>query len=200
MGWFTSNTEKVAMTGTLTADERIALGRLEQAVEAGVQATLTMLEAGRALAEIRDRQLFRDSSKNWETYVTSRFRMTKRRADQMVAFAGIDAVVREMGTAVPEISERAARPLVGLSADTIREVVTEAAATPAGVTPATIKAAASKRRKGKVPRISKPRRFKVAGAIVTVTFNRKGNGSAIDALTAALRQAETDLERQAGAA
>jgi hypothetical protein len=200
MGWFTSNTEKVAMTGTLTADERIALGRLEQAVEAGVQATLQMIEAGKALAEIRDRQLFRDSAKSWETYVTSRFRMTKRRADQVIAFAGIDAVVREMGTAVPEISERAARPLVGLSADTIREVVTEAAATPEGVTPATIKAAAGKRKKSQAPRIAKPRRFKVAGAIVTVAFNRKGNGSAIDALTAALRQAEADLERQTDAA
>ena len=188
------------MTGTLTADERIALGRLEQAVEAGVQATLQMIEAGKALAEIRDRQLFRDSAKSWETYVTSRFRMTKRRADQVIAFAGIDAVVREMGTAVPEISERAARPLVGLSADTIREVVTEAAATPEGVTPATIKAAAGKRKKSQAPRIAKPRRFKVAGAIVTVAFNRKGNGSAIDALTAALRQAEADLERQTDAA
>lgn len=188
------------MTGTLTADERIALGRLERTVEAGVQATLAMIDAGKALAEIRDRQLFRDTSKTWENYVHDRFRMTKRRADQVIAFAGIDTVLREMGTAVPEISERAARPLVGLSPETIREVVTEAAATPAGVTPATLKAAASKRKKTKTPKVAKPRRFKVAGAIVTITFNRKGTGSAVDALAAAMRQAQADTDLQTDAA
>jgi hypothetical protein len=33
--------------------------------------------------------------------------------------------------------------------------------------------------------------------VVVVTFNRKGNGSAIDALAAALRQAEEELDSQA---
>jgi hypothetical protein len=37
----------------------------------------------------------------------------------------------------------------------------------------------------------------VAGAIVSVTFNRKGTGSAIDALTAALRQAEAEAQADA---
>ena len=49
-------------------------------------------------------------------------------------------------------------------------------------------------------KVAKPQRFKVAGAIVQVVFNRKGTGSAIDALTAALRQAELELEGQAEAA
>lgn len=199
MGWFTRDTEADAMKGTLTADERIALTRLEATVEAGVVATLTVLEAGKALAEIRDRQLFRDSAATWENYVSARFKITKRRADQMIAFAGVRAALEEMGTRVPEISEKAARPLVGLDSDTVAEIVTEAAGSPEGVTAGSIRKAASKRKKAKA-KAAKPRRFKVPGATVQVVFNRKGTGSAIDALTAALRQAEAELERTAEAA
>lgn len=186
---------------TLTPDEQAALARLEKVVEAGVSATLAVLEAGKALAEIRRRQLYRDTNPSWDSYVQERFKVTKRRADQMVAFAGVqealDDVRREMGTAVPTLSERASRPLVGLSPETIQEVVAEAAASPEGVTAGSVRKAASKRRKPKATKVPKARRFKVPGAVVTITFNRKGNGSTLDALQAAFRQAEADLERQA---
>ncbi len=189
--------------GTLTESERIALAKLESAVEAGVSATLTLLAAGKALAEIRNRQLYRDSAASWDDYVHNRFQITKRRADQMVAFAGVqdalDDVRKEMGTAVPSLSERAARPLVGMDADTIKAVVAEASADADGITPATIRKAAG-RRKAKASKAPRPRRFKVPGAIVTVTFNKKGSGSALDALAAAMRQAEDQLESQAGEA
>jgi len=185
---------------TLTADEQACLARLETAVEAGVSASLVVLEAGKALAEIRSRQLFRDTAPSWDAYVETRFRISKRRADQMIAFAGVKAALEEMGTAVPNFSERAARPLVGLSPETITEVVAEAAATPEGITPASIRKAAGRRRKAKAAKVPRPRRFKVPGATVQIVFNRKGNGSALDALSAALRQAEADLERQAGEA
>lgn len=187
-------------TQTLTADERAVLTRLEATVEAGVKATLTVLEAGKALAEIRTRQLYRDTNPDWGSYVDSRFRITKRRADQMIAFAGVQAAVEDashkMGTPVPKISELTSRSLVGLAPETVAEVVAEAAADPAGVTPATIRKAAARRKKAKAVKAPRPRRFKVPGAIVTVVFNRKGTGSAIDALAAATRQAEADLERQ----
>ena len=186
---------------TLTPDEQAALARLERTVEAGVSATLTVLEAGKALAEIRRRQLYRDTNASWDSYVQERFKITKRRADQLVSFAGVqdalDDVQREMGTAVPTLSERASRPLVGMSPETIHEVVAEAAAAPEGITAGTIRKAASKRRRSKASKVPKARRFKVPGAVVTITFNRKGNGSALDALQAAFRQAEADLERQA---
>jgi hypothetical protein len=184
---------------TLTADEKAALARLERTVEAGVSATLVVLDAGKALAEIRSRQLYRDSASSWDSYVEERFRISKRRADQMIAFAGVKAALEEMGTAVPNFSERAARPLVGLSPETINEVVAEAAATPDGVTPASIRKAAG-RRKAKASRAARPRRFKVPGAVVVVTFNKRGSGQAVEALTAALRQAQADLDLQAGEA
>jgi hypothetical protein len=199
MGWFTRTTED-AMKGTLTEAERIMLSKLEATVESGVQASLAVIDAGKALAQIRDRQLFRDVAATWEDYVEARFRMTRRRADQLIAFAGVKAALEETGTRVPEMSEKAARPLVGLSADTITEIVTEAAGSPEGVTASSIKKAAAKRKKSKAVKVAKPQRFKVAGAIVQVVFNKKGTGSAIDALSAALRQAEADLERQAEAA
>lgn len=185
------------MKGTLTADERIVLTRLEATVEAGVQATLTVLEAGKALAEIRDRQLFRDSAATWEKYVSERFRITKRRADQMVAFAGVRAALSEMGTQVPEISEKAARPLVGLAPDAVAEIVAEAAGAPEGVTAGSIRQAAARRKKTKASKVPRPRRFKVPGATVMIVFNRKSDGSTLDALAAATAMAEADLERQA---
>ena len=78
MGWFARTTED-AMKGTLTEAERMMLSRLEATVEAGVTATLAVIDAGKALAQIRDRQLFRDVAATWEDYVETRFRMTRRR-------------------------------------------------------------------------------------------------------------------------
>jgi hypothetical protein len=199
MGWFSRDTEAAMPRGTLTTDEHAALVRLETTVEAGVSATLTLIEAGKALAEIRNRQLFRDSATSWDNYVTARFKITKRRADQMIAFAGVQAALEEMGTRVPDLSEKAARPLVGMDADIMAEVVAEAAGTPEGVTAGSIRKAASKR-KAKASKVPRPRRWRVPGATVIVTWNRKGSGDYIDALKAALRQAEYDIEGQAEAA
>lgn len=200
MRWFTRDSEADGMKVTLTPDEQAALAHLEATVEAGVTASNTVLAAGKALHEIRTRQLFRDSAATWEEYVTTRFKMTRRRADQMVSYAGVKQHLDETGTRVPELSEKAARPLVGMDADTMAEIVTEAASSPEGVTAGSIRKAASRRRKAKAAKVPRPRRFKVPGAVVVVTFNRKGTGSALDALAAATRQAEADLERQAEAA
>lgn len=188
---------------TLTYDERKLFDRLDQAVALGTKAAKVMIEAGRALGTIRDQQLYRDVAGSWENYL-ERHGLTRRRADQMVAAAATldavtEAVSSKTGTAVPTLSERAIRPLVGMDADDAAEAVIEAAGTAEGITPATIRKAAS-RRKSKAAKVPRPRRFKVAGAIVMVSFNRKGNGSAIDALAAAMRQAEAELEAQAGEA
>ena len=188
---------------TLTEAERVQLLRLEAAVEAGVSATLTVIEAGKSLATIRTRQLYRDTAASWDDYVQARFKITKRRADQLIAFAGVqdtlDAVQEEMGTRVPTLSEKAARPLVGMDAETIKAVVAEAAESPEGVTAGSITKAA-RRRKAKAAKAPRPRRFRVPGATVVIEFNRKSNGSILDALAAALRQAELEIEAQAGEA
>jgi hypothetical protein len=195
MGLWNWGREEPMPKGTLTPDERIALERLEATVEAGVEASNTVLAAGKALAEIRERQLFRDTAATWDEYVTTRFKITRRRGDQMVAYAGVKTVLEDVstktGTPVPVLSELASRPLVGLSADTISEIVTEAAGSPEGVTAGSIRKAASKR-KAKAAKAPRPRRFKVPGAVIVVTFNRKSTGSVIEALEAAIRQAAED--------
>lgn len=188
---------------TLTFDERKLFDRLDQAVALGTKAAKVVIEAGRALGTIRDQQLFRDVATTWETYL-ERHGLTRRRADQMVQAATTwdavsEAVSNKIGTTVPTLSERALRPLVSMGNDAAAEVVIEASETPEGITPASIRKAAA-RRKPKAAKVPRPRRFKVPGATVVIEFNRKGTGSAIDALTAALRQAEADLERQSEAA
>lgn len=191
----------------MTAAETAEFKRLDLVVAEGVRAAKAVLDAGRALASIRDRQLFRDTAGTWEKYLETH-RLTRRRADQLIAAAvaldaTAEAVSAKTGTTVPnfdQITERTARQLVGMDADDAAEAVIEAAGTTEGLTPRTLKAAAAKRKKTKAAKVARPRRFKVPGATVEITFNRKGTGSAIDALTAALRQAELELERQAEAA
>lgn len=182
---------------TLTHEERREFDRLDQAVAMGTKAAKVVIEAGRALGVIRDRQLFRDVAASWETYL-ERHGLTRRRADQMVAAAATldavsDAVSRKTGTTVPSLSERAIRPLVGMDAADAADAVLEAAGTADGITPATIRKAAASRKKSKAAKVPRPRRFKVAGAVVMVTFNRKGTGSVVEALAAAMNQAELEL-------
>jgi hypothetical protein len=198
MKWFSNASEKPM---SLTYEERKEFDRLDQAVALAARAAKVVIEGGRALKVIRDKQLFRDTAPNWEGYL-SRHGLSRRRADQLVSAAGVldavsEAVSAELGTAVPDLSERAIRPLVGMDSDEAAKVVIEAAKSPEGITAGSIRKAAGRRRKAKVP---KARRFRVPGAVIEVTFNAKGNGSAIDALTAALRQAEAELEAQSAEA
>lgn len=185
---------------TLTYEETRLFNKLDEAVSLGCRAAKVVIEAGRALREIRDKQLFRDTAATWEAYL-ERHGLTRRRADQMVAAAATldavaEAVSTKTGTAVPTLSERAIRPLVGMDVDAAAEAVIEASQTDEGITPATISAAAGKRKKPKA-KAPKPRRFKVPGAVIVVTFNRKSDGLVIEALMAAVRQVEADRPAEA---
>ena len=103
--------------------------------------------------------------------------MSARRADQLIAFAGLAAIVEEVsqesGTPVPVLSERAVRPLAGLAEDDVRDAVIEAAAD-GGLSPRSIaKAASSRKAKGKKS-LPRPVRFRVPGGVVTVEWNKAG--------------------------
>jgi len=204
MGWLwnTAAAETKDMAGP-TPEDRTEFARLNEAVGLAAKATKAIIEGGRALRVIREKQLYRVVTETWESYL-SLHGLTRRRADQLVAAAGVldavsDKVKAELGTVVPDLSERALRPLVGMDADQAAEVVIEAARSEDGITPATIRKAAG-RRKAKASKVPRPRRFKVPGGIVTIEWNRKGNGSVIEALAAVLSQAEAELEAQAEAA
>lgn len=188
----------------MSPEDRRDFTRFDEAVSLAARAAKVVIEGGRALKAIRDRQLFRAVSSTWEAYL-DRHGLTRRRADQMVAAAGIldavsERVEAETGTVVPTLSERAIRPLVGMDANEAAEVVIEAARTEEGITPATIRKAAGRRKAKAKVKAHRPRRFKVPGGVVTIEWNRKGNGSVLEALAAALAQAEAEIESQAEAA
>lgn len=205
MGWFSSSNED--RMSQLTAEELRLFRRLNEAVGKAAKAAAAVLDGGRALAEIRDRQLFRDVASDWQGYL-SLHGLTRRRADQLIAAAqaldaAVEVVQTKTGTTVPtldQITERTARELVGMDAETAADAVIEAASSPAGITPASIRKAVAKRKKPKAAKAARPQRFRVPGATVVVTFNRKGTGSALDALAAAMRQAEDQLGQSGEAA
>ena len=182
--------------GTLTVNERTILARLELAVDEAVDAISRMIEAGKALSEIKLRQYYRDQARTWPDYVTTRFKMTARRADQIIVFAGltatIEAVSEETGTPVPVLSERAVRPLAGLAEDDLKGAIREAAAD-GGLTPRSIgKAASSRKAKTRKASIPRPVRLRVPGGIVTVEINRAGvaaGATVATLLTAAIEAA-----------
>lgn len=183
---------KAAKAGVLTPDEEALLGRLEEAVEAGLPHIKAMIEAGKALAEIRDRQLYRRTAATWPLYLRDRFALTGRRANQMIVFAGLVAEVEVIvGEEVPDLTERAVRPLAGLADDDRREAIVEAAAD--GLTPAAIRKSVAKRKKSKRP--PRPVRLRLPGGIVVVEINRKGASAGVsveELLAAALESVRRD--------
>jgi hypothetical protein len=199
-GWFSSRPDMKSKTtggGTLTDSERTILARLESAVDEALPAVSQMIAAGKALHEIKSRQLYRDSAATWPDYVTNRFRMSARRADQLVVFAGltaaIEAVSEESGTAVPVLSERAVRPLAGMAVEDAKDAIREAVAD-GGLTPRTIaKVAAARKGKSRKAAIPRPVRLRVPGGIVTIELNKAGvaSGATIATLLTAAIEAAT---------
>jgi len=166
-------------------------------------------EAGHALHVLQEKQLWRlDGHKTWENWCEDRLGIGSRRALQLSQAA---AFGRQLSETLPKTRSGASgfqlppspaplEPLAGLATAEERAEAYLEAATEAGGVPTReqVKRAVAKR-KGR-PAVAKPRRFRVPGATVKVEFNRKSNGSVLDALTAAIRQAEDELERQAEAA
>lgn len=198
MGWF--NRDTYAGAAEMTPEDRRDFTRFDETVALATRAAKVVIEGGRALKAIRDRQLFRTVCGTWDEYL-KRHGLTRRRADQMVAAAGVldavsEAVQSEIGTAVPDLSERAVRPLVGLAKDEAAKVVIEAARTADGITPATIRKAAGRRRKA-TARAARPVRIRVPGWVVVATPNRKASGGVREALEAAVRQLDMPAEEAA---
>lgn len=175
--------------------DRAQLVALEERVDAALPAIEAMKAAGQALAEIREKGLYRLTHPTWEEYVRARFSMSKRRADQLIDFGIVhgdaEAVSEKMGTAVPILSERALRPVVTLDSDQREAALMEAASSPEGMTAATIRAAAARRRPAARRGVPRPVRLRVPGGIVVVEISRKGAAAGVTveaALADALRQ------------
>lgn len=70
----------------LAADEAAQLAEHEAVIERGIK---TFYEVGLALADIRDRKLYRAEYGTFEEYAERRWQMSRRRAYQMIEAAGV---------------------------------------------------------------------------------------------------------------
>ena len=94
----------------LTTPERRKLKALETIIQNGLD---TFVEVGTALLKIRDGRLYRMDHKTFDDYCREHWKMSHRRANQLI---GASEVVANLGTVVPKLpnTERQARPLAAL--------------------------------------------------------------------------------------
>lgn len=190
-----------------TEADRPELERLVVVVERGLAA---WVDAGSAIEILQTKQLWRlDGHKTWESWCEDRLGIGPRRALQLAQAASFG---RQLAEELPRIGSSASRfqppptpaplePLAGLDSPEERaEAWADAVVDAGGETPTRehVKRAVAKR-KGR-PAIPKPRRYRVPGATVSIVFNRKTDGSAINALRAALDRAEQEQNASQGEA
>lgn len=138
----------------LSADERNDLARLEGDIQTGVE---QFIRVGEALAEIRDRRLYRESHGAFPEYLAARWPQFngRRQADRLIAAAEVERDLRPIGLTVTNESQ--ARPLAALTSDERRQAMQAATEAAGGTQPtaAQVQAAAQQVRPP-APRPSKP--------------------------------------------
>lgn len=197
----------IFFTSGPTEADRPELERLVGVVQRGLAA---WAEAGEALKVLRENQLWRlDGARTWEDWCDKRLNIGPRRVLQLEQSAAFGRQLAELlpskiGSTASAFqlppSPAPLEPLAGLETAEERVAAYIEASEDAGGVPTRehVKRAVAKR-KGKTP-IPKARRYRVPGATVRIEFNAKTNGSSIDALMAALKLAELELERSSEAA
>jgi hypothetical protein len=99
---------------SLTPDQQVQL----QSCEAILQlASHTFVEAGLALAEIQDDELFIDEFGSFETYCREKWQYGKRYAERLMAAAEVVKRLRTNSSLPSPSYEGQVRPLMGLSAE-----------------------------------------------------------------------------------
>ena len=94
----------------ITLAESGRLVELERTIKRGLE---TFLEVGEALAEIRDKKLYRIEYSTFEAYCRDKWKMSDRRARQLIDSVAIVESIGKSGTHVP-VSEAQVRPLAKL--------------------------------------------------------------------------------------
>jgi hypothetical protein len=95
------------MTDILTASESNALAEHEAVIERGIK---TFYEVGTALADIRNRKLYRANYGTFEEYAEKRWQMSRPRAYELMAAAEVVSAMADTGITAPA-NERQAREL-----------------------------------------------------------------------------------------
>ena len=121
---------------------------LEKVIERGLE---TFVQVGEALATIRDRRLYRTEHPTFAEYCKAKWKMSDRRARQLMDAAEVTSTIAKSGTTVPK-SERQARPLAALPPAQQAEAWHDAvAASPTGTPTAREVESAVRKRAGDEP-------------------------------------------------
>lgn len=94
----------------LNEAEKVRLQELEAIVNRGLQ---TFYEVGKALEEIRDSKLYRETNKTFEAYCQDKWKIARRTADRYISATKVVENLRPMGLKFPN-RERQIRPLTNL--------------------------------------------------------------------------------------
>jgi hypothetical protein len=184
-----------APASTLTAAEVSRYHTLKQTIRDGIKA---WHKAAAALAEIRERQLYRDSHPTFKAFCEHEIGLTDHRVRQMLDAATIwEEVSRHIptGSTIPATPpmEQSVKELKALPPEerpaayaAAAALEADAAGKPATPKPRTVRRVveashAKAGRRGK----PKPITIRVPGASVTIRWNSKGTGDAAAALAAA---------------
>ncbi|MEG3931750.1 MULTISPECIES: hypothetical protein [unclassified Microcoleus] len=109
-------------TAQLDVAERTRLQELESIVEHGLQ---IFYEVGKALDEIREEKLYRETHKTFEAYCLDNWGIGRRTADRFISAAQVVENLRPIGLKIPT-KENQVRPLTGLPAELQLEIWQEA--------------------------------------------------------------------------
>ncbi len=106
----------------LDVAERARLQELESIVENGLQ---IFYEVGKALDEIREQKLYRETHKSFEAYCREKWAIARRTADQFIGAARVIENLSAIARKIPT-KENQVRPLAGLSPELQLEIWQEA--------------------------------------------------------------------------
>lgn len=146
------------------------LAKLAATIDRGLK---HYMQAGEALREIRDTQLYRLEATTFEEFCLKRWRMTPQHANRLIAAADVARDLEPIGS-IPQ-TESQARPLAQLPREQRAEAYREAAAQAGGEpTAAHIAAAVHKRvgTKSKRKTKLKPIRIRLPGCTLTIEPNK----------------------------
>jgi hypothetical protein len=161
----------------LTKAEADELAILEDIITRGMD---TFIEVGMALAEIRDRKLYKQTHTTFEQYLADRWDMSRSRAHRLIEAAKISEV---LPTGNKPTNEAQARELVDLTPDAALSVMQIARKEGKGKTPTARAIRGARQRihpKRTTPKRTTPKRPPVGGA---VTEWRRSAESMLNVLT-----------------
>jgi hypothetical protein len=147
------------------------LDELEAQVQTGLEHFAT---AGRALAAIKSRKLYRPSFANWEDYLFERWHMTNDYATKLITAAAVADELVKAGLPQP-LRESHARELKKIPAEHRAELWQESIEAAGGVDQVTAEQIATKATKHRKPkaRHRKPKAISIRGKGWTIVLSRK---------------------------